>query len=160
MHGGLRASIFHFFSTPQGLLEEDSRSGTGTHLAEQRKCFSAHGPGLLSDWIRQKVRRICWITLSRSALTVRQMGRSDLAGTAIASELMNRFAPNCWHEVFRCEVGTGKACPGAPRTLSLCKGGTPCGSRKGLGKSWKGLGLPEPSDLKCTRLKQSEERRL
>ena len=99
------------------------------------------------------------MTLSRSALTVRQMCRSEFAGTAIASELMNRFAPNCCDEVCRCEVGTGKACPGAPRTLSLCKGGTPCGSRKGSGKSWKGEGLPEPSDLKYTRLKQSDERR-
>ena len=52
------------------------------------------------------------MTLSRSALTVRQMCRSDFAGTAIASELMNRFAPNCCDEVCRCEVGTGKACPG------------------------------------------------
>ena len=85
------------------------------------------------------------MTLSRSALTVRQMCRSELAGTAIASELMNRFAPNCCDEVCRCEVGTGKACPWAPRTLSLCKGGTPCGSRRGLGKNGKGEGLPELS---------------
>ncbi len=90
------------------------------------------------------------MTLSRSALTVRQMCRSEFAGTAIASELMNRFAPNCCDEVCRCEVGTGKACPGAPRTFSFCKGGTPCGSRKGLGKSWKGEGLPEPSGENAT----------
>ena len=32
-------------------LKRKMRGGTGTHLSEKRRCSSAHGPGLLSDWL-------------------------------------------------------------------------------------------------------------